>query len=507
MVTDNQVRRLFAVVDGGATLTIGAARAGMDIKTARRYMRSRKLPSEWKVEHTWRTREDVFAEVWSDVEEKLKCNSGLEAKTLFEDLQRRFPGRFADGQLRTLQRRIKQWRATDGPAKEIFFAQCYEPGERSQSDFTKMNALGVMIEGVLFPHLIYHFVMPRSNWETGTICFSESFEALSEGLQNALWELGRVPRMHQTDRLSAAVNKEINPEIFTKRYKALLSHYGIEPLRIQASAPNENGDVEQRHHRFKRAVDQQLMLRGSRSFESQDAYRVFLRRLFDQLNDGRQEVLAREFAVMRPLPALRIDSCRPPIDVRVTRFSTIRVLGNVYSVDSRLRYERVKVKTFIEHLEVWYAQKCRHRFDRLHGKKKHRIDYRHVIDWLVRKPGAFEHYRYREDLFPTHRFRVAYDELRTTRPLQASRQYLKILELAARESEIGVDEALRHLIDTEQPIDACVLGELVKNATALPSPQEIFVDEIHLSQYDTLLLHCGDGAPQTNALPLEALLP
>jgi len=164
---------------------IAAIKAGMDEKTARKYRKLEKLPSELQKQHTWRTRQDPFEDVWHEVKSMLEINPGLEAKTLFEDLQRRSPGRFSDGQLRTLQRRIKIWRASEGPPKEVFFTQVHTPGQLSQSDFTSMNKLGITIGGQPFDHLVYHFVLTYSNWETGTICFSESFESLSEGLQNA----------------------------------------------------------------------------------------------------------------------------------------------------------------------------------------------------------------------------------------------------------------------------------------------------------------------------------
>lgn len=190
----------------GKSLAASAAKADMDEKTARKYRELGKLPSEIEVDHTWRTREDPFAEVWEEVKEKLEINPGLEAKTLFEDLQRRYRGRFADGQLRTLQRLVKIWRGLEGPPKEVFFPQVHMPGELCQSDFTHMNALGVTIQGQPFDHLFYHFVLTYSNWETGTICFSESFESLSEGLQNALWELGGVPDRHRTDLFPKKIN-------------------------------------------------------------------------------------------------------------------------------------------------------------------------------------------------------------------------------------------------------------------------------------------------------------
>jgi hypothetical protein len=178
----------------------------MDAKTARKYRRLGKLPSEVRrMERDYRTRPDPFAEVWPQLEAQLRLNPGLEAKTLFADLQRRFPGRFADGQVRTLQRRLKQWRALEGPAKEVFFAQVHHPGRLGTSDFTHCTDLCVTIAGAPLDHLIYHFVLTYSNWETGTICFAESYESLSEGLQNALWELGGSPQLHRTDRLTAAI--------------------------------------------------------------------------------------------------------------------------------------------------------------------------------------------------------------------------------------------------------------------------------------------------------------
>ena len=245
-------------------------KAGMDEKTARKYRECGQLPSEIKTDHTWRTRKDPFEGIWDGIKSMLTINPGLEAKTIFEDLQRRYPGRFADGQLRTLQRRIKNWRATEGPPKEIFFAQIHKPGELCQSDYTHMDKLGVTIGGVPFDHLIYHFVLTYSNWETGTVCFSESFESLSQGLQNALWELGGVPQQHRTDCLTSAVNKMSHPEEFTIRYQDLVDYYGITPCKTNPASPNENGDVEQRNYRFKKAVDQALMLRGHRDFKTRE---------------------------------------------------------------------------------------------------------------------------------------------------------------------------------------------------------------------------------------------
>ena len=215
MVTDKQVRRLFALIKTEESQEIAASKAGMDAKTARKYRRLDRLPSELPAGARGRTRPDPFIDVWDDVQKLFEDNAGLEAKTVFEFLQRQNPGRFQDGQVRTLQRRVKVWRATEGPAREVFFAQQHPPGRLGASDFTHMEELGVTIQGQSFPHLIYHFVLTYSNWEAGTVCFSESFESLSEGLQNALWALGKVPHRHRTDRLSTAVNNMSDPAEFT----------------------------------------------------------------------------------------------------------------------------------------------------------------------------------------------------------------------------------------------------------------------------------------------------
>ena len=308
---------------------IAAAKAGMDAKMARKYRLLGRLPSELPALARWRTRPDPFVEVWGEVFELLRGNAGLEAKTVFEYLQRQNPGRFQDGQLRTLQRRVKGWRATEDPAREVFFAQQHPAGRLGASDFTHMEELGVTIQGQSFVHLIYHFVLTYSNWEAGTVCYSESFESLSEGLQNALWRLGKVPERHRTDRLSTAVNNMSDPAEFTERYQGLMRFYGLEGEKTQANHGNENGDVEQRHHRFKRAVAQELMLRGSVDFASVDEYWHFLEAMFERLNVGRRQRLAEELAVMKELPERRMESSRRE-RVKVDSGSLIYVDRNAY---------------------------------------------------------------------------------------------------------------------------------------------------------------------------------
>jgi len=490
MVTDRQVRLLMKGIQREKSLGVAAAKAGMSEKTARRYRDLGKLPGEVRPRHDWRTRPDPFEKVWAEVRGHLEREPRLEARTLFEALQRQRPGEFADGQLRTLQRRVKTWRALEGPAREVYFPQVHEPGRRCESDFTHMTSLAVTLTGRPFEHLVYHFVLPYSNWETGTICFSESFESLSDGLQNALWELGGVPAEHRTDRLTAAVHKTEHPEEFTQRYEALLRHYGLVGRKIQAGQANENGDVEQSHHRFKRAVDQALLLRGSRDFESRAAYVAFLNQLLVRRNAGRQGRFAEEQSALRSLPGQRLDA-RKRLRVRVGPSSTIRVQHNVYSVHSRLMGEQVEVRLGAETLEVWYGQRRVEAMPRLRGEKKHRIEYRHIIDWLVKKPGAFENYRYRDDLYPTSRFRVAADALKRDLGPRGSREYLGILQLAAQESEVGVDAALRHLIDRGEAISVAAVAAIVHSGDPLPQLTAVTIPDVNLSSYDALLGGAG----------------
>jgi hypothetical protein len=248
-----------------------AWKVDMDAKTARKYRETDRLPSESPTPRSWPTRQDPFEEVWPELEELLEREPGLQAKALFEDLQRPFPGRFPDGQLRTSQRKVKAWKAVAGQPKEVFFDQVHTPGQLGASDFTHMEELRITLAGQPFDHMVYHFVLTFSNWETGSICFSESFESLSQGLRNALWALGGVPQLHRTDRLTAAVNNLGDRDLFQQHYRALLAHYGLRAQAIKARKAHENGDAEQSHHRLKQTIDQALMLRGGRDFDDRAA--------------------------------------------------------------------------------------------------------------------------------------------------------------------------------------------------------------------------------------------
>lgn len=470
-----------------SNLTRAAMRADMDRKTARKYVREAKLPSQLRKPRHWRTRADPFMDVWSDIEARLTDAPELEAKLLFEDLQRRMPGEFQDGQLRTFQRRVKKWRATQGPPKHVVFAQEHRPGEAMQTDFTWATELEVLINGELFEHMLCHSVLPYSNWEWATICHSESMLALRHGVQEAVFRLGYVPEWLQTDNSTSATYATPQGRAFHDDYLALTRHLGMKPRTITAGCSEQNGDVEALNGSLKRRLKQHLLLRDDRNFASVVEYEGWLHGVLEQANRGRHKRLTTELATMEAVTVDRLATFSEE-DVKVTSWSTIRVKRNAYSVPSRLIGERVRVRIYEDRLEVWYAQSRQLVLPRLRGEQGRRIDYRHVIWSLVRKPGAFERYRYRDEMFPTLVFRQAYDLLhdRFNESRKADIEYLRILHLAASVSEREVESALELLLETEQLRDADDVRALVGNEppTAVPDLSPPVVD---LSEYDALL--------------------
>jgi len=487
MKKDAEVQLLLRERRKGHPQALAAARAGMSERTARKYEQAGALPSTLTRPRTHRTRPNPFAEDWPWIVGQLERDGALQAKILFVLLQERHPGRYRDGQVRTLQRHIAGWRALHGPAREVLFAQSHAPGEAVQADFTHMSSLGVTLGGVPFPHLVYHLVLTYSNVEAVSVCFAESFEALAEGLEHGLWQIGGVPRTHRTDHLGAAIRPLDAPgrQDFRVRYLALMAHYGLEPTTNNAGVAHENGDVEQAHHRLKEAVDQALRVRGSRDFTDRAAYERFLHDVVQRRNQTRAPRFAIEQQALRPLPAAPLAPCRE-LRVTVSRFSTIHALGNTYSVPSRLIGTPLTVRVRAESLEAYVGTTLTCTLPRVHGRQQHAINYRHIIWSLVRKPGAFAAYRYRDDLFPSLIFRRAYDALQTARPRQADRDYVRLLYLAASTAESEVETALTLLLEAGRAPTFDAARDLVRlpRAQALPALGTPVLD---LAAYDRLL--------------------
>lgn len=485
--TNAQVRKVMEEISRSGKVGQAAMKAGLDHKTARKYIQAGKMPSEMPIQREWRTRPDPFEVDWLDVAKRLKDAPELDAKTLFEWLLEKKPDRYDPGQLRTFQRRVRDWRALHGPSKEVFFAQEHRPGEAMQTDFTWATELGITIQGEPFPHMLCHPVLPYSNWEWATICRSESLPALRKGMQAALVRLGRVPKYHQTDNSTAATHDlATGKRGFNEDYAALVRHFGMKPRTTGVGKKEQNGDVEALNGALKRRLEQHLLMRGSRDFESEAGYETFLQGVLMKANALRCKRVTEELAVMRPL----LVKCLPEYteeDVKVSCWSTIRVKHNSYSVPSRLKDEWVKVRIYEDRLEVYFKGAHQLTVERQLGRHGHRIDYRHVIWSLVRKPGAFQRYKYREDLFPSLVFREAYDMLseKIDSERDADIHYLRILHLAASTMEYEVEAALKLLLDEG-------LVPEIDRVKALVSPPEtehpeLSLPEVDLSDYDGLI--------------------
>jgi len=488
MITDGKVMELRRMLAQGKSLAASSRMTNMSDKTARKYRDDDRLPSQRKKPRDYRTRIDPFAEVWAEVQARLEAEPRLKANTLFEWLQRTYPGDFPDSTRRTFERRVSTWRSLHGPGKTVFFSQVHHAGRLAASDFTVCNELGVKIAGVRFDHTLFHCVLSYSNVESVSLCFSESFEALSEGIQKAFWEFGGAPLRHRSDSLSAAVRNHSSGKLLTDRYAALMNHYRCEPERTNARCANENGDVESSNGHVKDRIDQALMLRGSRDFASRQDYMQFVEEIVARANANRQQRFAEEQTRLQKLPAQRLGTDDILPGIRVSKSSTIQVRTNTYSVPSRLIGKKVDVRLGAEQIVVTYQNHQIQTMPRLLGKQGVSINYRHIIDSLVRKPGAFANYRYREEMFPTTQFRMAYDILRGVHAENvADKKYVQILELAARESQDAVADALRWLITNGQPVDVDQVRELVQRATSLPAVTDLEVEPPNLTDFDSLL--------------------
>lgn len=495
--TDAQVRLIMKERAKGHTQEQAAVKANLrSRKTVSKYEQLGQLPSDLQSTRTYRTRGDPFAADWPELEQMLQEAPELEAKALFDWLEARHPGQYAEGQLRTLQRRLSDWRALH-TGQLLTLDQVHHPGEVLQTDGTWMNALGITIQGQPFPHLLIHSVLPYSNWEWGRVAQSESLLAIRLGLQSTLVKLGYVPRIHQTDNSTAATHnlgpgmaaQSLETRGFNEEYLQLMAHYGLQPRTIHVEASNENGDIEAANGAFKRAVKQHLLLRGSRDFASLPDYEAFLWGILDKRNAARKDKLAEELAQMAPLMVEPWPQMRELV-VRVGSNGILRVLGNGYTVPSGLKSKRVQVRVYEWVIEVWYANQRVDTLPRLTGMKRYRINYRHVIDSLLRKPGGFRDYRYRDDLFPQAVFRQAWEALcQRLPPRKADLAYLRILKLAAGGLETDVAAALGSLLAVPQAWDDTQVAEWVGGAaTALPALQ---AQTVNLQEYDQLLRQVG----------------
>ena len=473
------------------TQELAAAKAGMSPRSARRVEEDVTLPSQHP-RHYWRSRPDPFAGVWdTEVVPLLKSAPKLMAITLLRKLQDDHPEHFADGVLRTLQRHIRRWRALEGPPKEVFFPQEHAPGHRGLSDFTAMGELRISIGNAPFAHILYHFVLAFSRWEhVEVVEGGESFEALSKGLQNALWQAGGAPQEHRSDSLSAAFKNLAQEEDFTVRYTALLAHYGMAGTRNNRGVSHENGSVESSHRYLKEAIEQALLLRGHRDFADRSHYEAFVRETVMRRNRRNAAAFRIEREQLQDLPARRTTDFVEE-EARVTRCGTFTVRAILYSAPSRLIGHRLKVRLYSDRLDCYLSGALVLTLSRgtrspISGRGR-MIDYRHFIDALKRKPQAFKGLVFRDALFPREAYRRTWEQLESNlTQRQACQSIVALLEMAARD---GVEGVLAERLDALR-----VAGELpdVKRLREEFAPRKAEVPQLTVqipapSVYDALL--------------------
>lgn len=476
--------------DKGTTLSVASARAGMCRQTGAKYTRRAKLPSELKAPRTWLTRGNPFEIDWKEVEQMLAHTPDLQAKTIFEVLLERNPDRYEPGQLRTLQRHIRRWHALQGDDRqcEVFFPQRHIAGEAMQGDFTHTGELTLTLAGVQYKPLLFHVVLPFSGWEWATPCLSESILAVRAGVQDAVFRLGKITAWFQTDNSTGATHRVGDgTRQFNQEYVDLMDHLGMKPRTIAVGEKEQNGTIEAYNGAFKRLLNQWLLVRGSRDFASEADFVTWLHGMLERANRARRTKLGIELAAMRPLAASRAPEFTE-VMVPVSTYSTINVRSNIYSVPPRLRHHDVKVRIYEQHIEVRYADTCVLVAPRQTGTSRHAIDYRHVIWSLVRKPGAFARYRYREDLMISPVFRRAYEALHASEPgTKGDAAYLRLLLLAASTLQSDVEAALVLLMEQGTLPTADAVKDLIAPQQR-PVVPELPILNVNLEDYDRLIM-------------------
>jgi hypothetical protein len=487
-ITDHQVHK-YKQHRNQQSQVAAAAKAGISERSARRIEVAQSLPSQ-RPGRNWRTREDPLSAVWdSEVIPLLQTDARLNAVTLLEELQRRHPGQWDTSVLRTLQRRMRLWRAQYGAEREVYFAQEHPPGRQGISDFTVADELDVEIAGVVFAHRLYQFALAYSGWRhVSVIDCGESFMALSTGLQAALWTLGGVPEEHRTDSLSAAFNNLAEQEELTQRYEDLCSHYGLRATRCNPGQSNENGSIESRNNSLKTALDQALRLRGSRSFDTRADYETFVDTIVQRMNMRATKFLVTERAMLKPLPVRRTAEFEE-IPARVSKYAVFTLKGVLYSVPSQLIGHRLMVRQYAQHVEGWLGGQCVVSLPRARPAQGQRvgrsIDYRHLVGALKRKPGAFARWVLRDAAFPRAVYRQTWERLSVQRPeREACKTMVGLLVLAADGHEAQLAQELEQLMELDQLPDLDALTQLLTPAQG--NAPEVVVTLPALASYDEL---------------------
>lgn len=506
-ITPAQVRGYMGHRGEGRTQEAASAKMGFSRRSAARVEATAEQRQSPNPSRSYRTRSDPFDAVWlSELQPWVEREPRLQAVTLLAWLQERHQGVYGDGLVRTLQRRIRAWRALAGPERVVCFPQDHPPGEQLITDFTVMDEVAVTIGGVALTHRLLHARLPCSGWAFATVVLGgESFPALADGLRQAFTALGGVPRELRTDSLSAAyrnLDAAAQADV-TAAYAAFCAHYGLRATRCNPGESHENGAIESPHGHLKTRIAQRLLLRGSRDFADLDDYRGWLAGLMAEANAGKAAALALERPHLRPLPAFAPVTWQV-VTARVTTFGTILVRKGVYTVPSRLMGRQLTVHVFDDRLECFLGAIPVITLARVHRRADHpdargyRIDYRHVADSLHRKPGALLHLAYRDHLHPSPAFRATWEALsRRSDPRHACRVYAGLLYLAHKADCLqALDATLADLLTHGGLPDLPALERRFTPLGTTAALPVVAIAQHDLAAYDALL-----NRPHTLEIP------
>lgn len=496
-INDQQVR-LYMRLRADHSQVTAAAKSGLSIATGRRIEHTPPILAAQKPRRSYRTRLDPLAGLWEEeVLQMLKASPGLRPITLFDELTRRYPDRIGPSFRRTLERRMSEWKALYGDDRDVMFRQVQQPGRMGLSDFTDVSDLGVIVDGQLLQHRLYHFALACSGFEhVEVVLGGESYAALASGLENALRLLGGVPLEHRSDSLSAAFHNLTKPDAddLTKRFAALVSHFGMVPSRNNRGVAHENGSIESRHGHVKTRLSQALLLRGSNRFDTLSSYRTFAADVVSQHNRRHAAAIDAERAILKPLPTQPAMTWEEKT-VRVTSSSGFMCRNVFYTVPSRLVGHRLRLRIHDDHIEAYLSGNFLFNLPRGRRPKGagaiHVVDYHHVITALRAKPGALANLAYRDALWPRIAFRRAWEALTTTKAIRdAARTMVGLLALA---HDRGVEADLAVAID--EVLDAGELPCLAKMLLRF-TPKTMAVPEVSVimpspTDYDHLIALAG----------------
>ena len=435
-------------------------------------------------DRNWRTRKDPFEEAWPEIEEMLNVMPELHAFTLFQFLQEKYPQQYPDGQRRTFERRVSNWKALNGPDKEVFFEQLKLPGKMMQLDWMTCNKLNITIKGEVFDHKLCHCLLPYSSWEWVSVCFSESLLSLRLTLQGALFELGRRPEELQIDNCSAAthrISKDSQNREFTDGFLSVMKHFRIKPRKIAIASPNQNGSVEVSHGHLRRRLQQALLLRGSRNFASQQDYEIFVKEQFSRANKYRQKRFLEEKSSMSLLDASPLTEFEEQTH-RVGKGSTVNINKKVYSLPSRLVGKMLSCRIHVERIELYQGCNLLYSMPRIYGEA-HAVKWRHLVKSMADKPGALAQYRYRDAFFPSANFVEICKRLQTDLgEWKGQVEYLQILNQGRNLTDKNLDKLLARILAEAAPLSV----ESFRQAMGFSRPQvelQPFVADLSVYNY------------------------